>query len=357
MHIEIVESRDEFDALEARWTEVYLGDAQAHLFTSWSWLRICREMTPYGRWFVLTGRNRSGGEIVGFLPLAIVETDWHRYGKIRHLHMGGKPISDYTGMVCVPGAEHSFLTACATYLQHRLTWDCLHLHDLMDSRITDFIEAFGGKSARRVAYRRVDCPYITLEGDWDAYLKNSLSKEPRRTLRKKLRRFQTLAGIRLTEPNTTDIEVQVEALLRLWQARHGKSDGSLMRNRHLLKAAFARNHLWLRVAWMADRPVCGLAAFVDPLKRAFYCFMTAFDPAFEKHSPGLVLYGLAIRDAIERGYRHFDLLRGAPDYKLTRLGAMLRQAESVDLQYRAIWWRGLTSVYRQRDKALKAVGS
>lgn len=357
MQIVAVENPVQISALETAWNEAYAQDEQAHLFCSWSWQQICRRMITTRRWFVLAGRQGDDAPFIGFLPLAIEVSGWHRIGTIRHLHLGGKPISDYTGMVCVPGAEGPFLTACAAFLQHELAWDCLHLHDLMDHRITDFVAGFGGDRTRQIAYRSVDCPYIRLDGDWEDYLKNALSWEPRRTLRKKLRRFGALDGLRYSDPSAADLDLHVETLLRLWQIRHGKSDASLIRNRDLLRAAFTQGHLWLRLAWLGDTPVCGLAAFVDPLKKAFYCFMTAYDPAFRKHSPGLVLYGLAIREAIARGYRHFDLLRGAADYKMTRLGAELRTAVSADLQNGAIWWSGLKSMYRRPRKARQAVGS
>src|SRR5204862_1175401 len=46
-----------------------------------------------------------------------------------------------------------------------------------------------------------------------------------------------------------------------------------------------------------------------------YFYQSGRDPAWERHSVGLVLMGTMIQRAIERGYRRFDFLRGADPYK------------------------------------------
>jgi CelD/BcsL family acetyltransferase involved in cellulose biosynthesis len=67
-----------------------------------------------------------------------------------------------------------------------------------------------------------------------------------------------------------------------------------------------------------DRHAAGLIAL--PTRRGEILWNTAFDPSMKTWSPGIVLFAMLIRRAIERGETSFDLLRGQYDYKY-RLGA------------------------------------
>jgi hypothetical protein len=47
----------------------------------------------------------------------------------------------------------------------------------------------------------------------------------------------------------------------------------------------------------------------------FYFYQSGFDPAYSKHSVGLVMMGLAIKSALEEGAAEYDLLHGDEEYK------------------------------------------
>ena len=65
-----------------------------------------------------------------------------------------------------------------------------------------------------------------------------------------------------------------------------------------------------------ERPIAGAAAYVDGVRGTYNLYQLGFDPAYGKYSPGKGAVGLAVRDAIEHGYRVFDFLRGYEEYKL-----------------------------------------
>lgn len=50
-------------------------------------------------------------------------------------------------------------------------------------------------------------------------------------------------------------------------------------------------------------------------RRRFYWYMPVYDPAYQNHSPGKVHLYFCALDAIGRGGKIFDLLRGEEDYK------------------------------------------
>jgi CelD/BcsL family acetyltransferase involved in cellulose biosynthesis len=45
--------------------------------------------------------------------------------------------------------------------------------------------------------------------------------------------------------------------------------------------------------------------------------MLGYNPDFPKLSPGAVLVGLSMRNAIEQGFKRYDLARGGEEYKLS----------------------------------------
>jgi Acetyltransferase (GNAT) domain len=65
---------------------------------------------------------------------------------------------------------------------------------------------------------------------------------------------------------------------------------------------------------LSGRTIAGLYAFV--LGRVKYCYLQGVDLAYANLSPGLLLLGLVVEDAQERGIEHIDFLRGDEPYKI-----------------------------------------
>jgi CelD/BcsL family acetyltransferase involved in cellulose biosynthesis len=72
---------------------------------------------------------------------------------------------------------------------------------------------------------------------------------------------------------------------------------------------------WLRLDTLTigDRAVASTFSF--DYDKTFYLYNSAFDPTVGRLSPGYVLVSQLIEDAIERGQRQFDFLRGPERYK------------------------------------------
>ncbi len=349
MRVEIIDRWAEFDALTGAWDDLYAADEQAHLFVSWRWLRTCFQLLPY-RWFVLVARRAADDSAVALLPLTSWRTGWWRVGVTRHLQMGGKPLSEYTGFLCHPDHESAALQAFARVILDDLGWEYLHLDDVMDARLDRFLNCFQGTSCTIKQRSSLPCARIQLAPSWEGYLQDSLGRESRRTLRKTLRKFEALEGLCMSRVGPEDLDRQLDTLLAMWQDRHGKSEAALERHRRFLHETFAAGHLWLSMAWVGEIPVAGLASFIDPVKKSLYTYLTAYNPRFAEVSPGLAIYGETIREAITDGIQYFDFLRGAPDYKTTRLGGTVRPAETAILAHGQPWLRSLRNrLTRQRE--------
>jgi CelD/BcsL family acetyltransferase involved in cellulose biosynthesis len=61
------------------------------------------------------------------------------------------------------------------------------------------------------------------------------------------------------------------------------------------------------------------AMFCFDYEDTLYLYNSGYDPELSPLSPGIVLIGHCLQDAISRGKRYFDFMRGEEDYKY-RLG-------------------------------------
>lgn len=160
---------------------------------------------------------------------------------------------------------------------------------------------------------------LRLAASWDAYLA-TLSGKDRHELRRKMRKLEAeLPDVRVR--SLTDGPGWDEALgrfLRLHRlSRAGKAkfmDESMERFfRDALGALAAAG--WARL-WFLESAGTPVASFVcTEYGSSVGLYNSGFDPLHARLSPGIVLLGHVIRDAIERRMPAFDFLRGEESYK------------------------------------------
>ena len=92
---------------------------------------------------------------------------------------------------------------------------------------------------------------------------------------------------------------------------------------------------------MAGAPVAAWYGFA--WGDTVYFYQSGRDPAWERHSVGLVLMGTMIQRAIERGYRRFDFLRGADPYK-RQWTTTDRMTEQITIFRRGLGGRALRAL-------------
>jgi CelD/BcsL family acetyltransferase involved in cellulose biosynthesis len=328
MHIDRIDNLADFERLRASWDVAYSADPNAQVFVSWNWLRAWFEISA-SDWFVLAARDQTTGEYFGFLPLATHPIRVSKIEVMRELRMGGKPFGPITGFIADPKYEAAAIAAIAEYVDEELGWERLRLEEVLDPRVDRFLTRFSKKGFEVDLGEPLSCPYLPLPSSWDEYLAKFLSKKGRYNLKRGFAQVEALQGFRITSPSCDTIADEVETLMSLWQARWGQApESTLEQYRHMYRAAFAHHGLWLRTLWEGDTPIASLAAYVDPVKRSMAYYTSGFDRRYEKLSPGKVVVGYAIRDAIEDGFDTFDFLVGGHDYKLSFFGASERFASS-----------------------------
>ncbi len=309
-----VERVDDFAAVgETVWDRLLERSAFASPFLSWAWQTAWFAAFGGARRLQLLGVRDGAGELVGLLSLYE-----HAPGLFRLV--GGGAVSDYLDLTAASGREEE---AWAALLQSRsATGHVWELESIRSESPTATIvpalaPAYGLRAERLVTER---CPVLDLAATWDTYLA-SLGGKQRHELLRKIRRLERerprAAAVAHATPEA--VEAHLSEFFRLHRgSRTGKArfmDEAMERFfRIAIGALTARGAARL---WMLEEGGYALATFVClewPGHVGLY--NSGFDVSQAALSPGIVLLGHVIRDAIDRGARRFDFLRGDEPYKL-----------------------------------------
>ncbi|MDB5026831.1 MAG: hypothetical protein JWO66_520, partial [Candidatus Eremiobacteraeota bacterium] len=290
------------------------ADPSSQVFLSWAWLRAFFNDAPRG-WSVLVVRD--GDELVAAVPLLVTGVPSALLPVARELSFATAPVADYQGLLCVPDREDEALRALAAAIR-RMGWDRASFADVCGPRVARLLALVRGDGDASETVHAARCLRVALPASWDEYAA-SIGGGTRGTTVRSVRRLQNdLPAFRISTPNDGDVEAHVEAAVRLHHRRWGGNlRRSLAKYGRLHRAAYDRGILRLIVMWDGDRPIASAVAYVDDVHRTYNLYQLSYDAAYGKYSPGKGAIGLAIRDAIERGYTLFDFLRGYEDYKLS----------------------------------------
>ncbi len=322
MQVSQINDINQFDKLKSTWDSVYIADPHAEIFLSWAWLRGWFETTP-NAWLVLAVQSDNSSSYVAFFALAKSVIQKYGFSLLQRLLMGGYPIADYTGFVCLPEHEEQAIKALADYIQQHLQWDIFQISEVLDPRFDLFLQQFPVSKFNVQQIGSMSCPYLPLPSSWEQYLQDFLSSKTRKNLKYCLQRLEKMDEIRLTHVGADNLEEQINTLLELWHSRW-RLPGHFVKGYHsIFRRCFENNNLWLSVLWHSETPIAALAALVDHHKRTFSFCITGYNDEFAKLSPGRFILGYSIRYAIENKFQIYDFLRGDEEYKFS-LGAKER---------------------------------
>lgn len=307
---------DVHDSLEAvgsdAWNALHAESRLRSPFLAWTWQREWVGVFAEGRRVELRRVVDGTGRLVALLPLVETQAD-------RWLLAGGSDVSDYLDLIALRDREEEAWAALlGARASDRAVWE-LHAVPAASPTVTALpgLAAAVGLAAETAVEER--CPILPLPDTWDALLA-SLSGKHRHELTRKLRRFdREVAEWRITWADTpAAIEARLDDFLGLHRrSREGKAkfmDARMERFFRRVVPALAA-HGGARLA-LLDLPEGPIASFVTlEWDGTVGLYNSGFQPERAPLSPGLVLLAHVIRDAIERGRRRFDFLRGEERYK------------------------------------------
>jgi CelD/BcsL family acetyltransferase involved in cellulose biosynthesis len=264
---------------EATWNGLVARSATPLPFSTWQFQTVWWRLLGEGRLHLL-GVQDAAAEWVAMLPLYEAEPALRL--------VGGVDVADYLDLIAVASPTVALLPGLA---------------------------AAAGLGCRIEPDER--CPVIELPASWDGYLA-TLSGKDRHELRRKLRRADE-AGARVEVARTPG---GIAAVMDSFLALHRRSKVGKARFMDARMEGFFREvgaalagagwaALW--VLWIAEQPAAAL--FCLEYGGTVGLYNSGFDPEARALSPGVVLIARTIEDAIRRGYRRYDFLRGDEPYK------------------------------------------
>jgi CelD/BcsL family acetyltransferase involved in cellulose biosynthesis len=324
MNVRVIESDQEFVALEATWERLQSGAVVTSVFASYDWQHLWWKTYGAGRPLRLLVAT-SGDEVVGILPLYVAtETVLGLPVRLlRFVGTGGDTSPDDLGPVLAPEREGEVARALADAVMSLEGWDVLQLHDMQPSAFTPVMEeAARGRSLPCRTGRSERISFLTLPATWDAWLA-SLHRD-RRYRVKKMRKDLLAAhpdARFFAWSDAATLDAGIDRLIHLHHTRwnhvgqsHGFSSEQYVGfHRAVMQACFARDRLQLCALELGGQIVAMF--YLYRFRGVIYLMQAGFDPAFAKLKPGLVLLGWIVEDAIRQGCTALDFLKGEHRYK------------------------------------------
>ena len=335
LNVESIDSLQALEAVEPEWRALWQRDAAATPFEGPDWLLPwTRHLWGGGRLRILGVRD--GSELVGLAPLFF----WGYGGRPEVIRVSflGAGITDHLGMLAAPGYEVASARVVFDYLVAlNDEWHVCELTELRPGSPVLRAELPPGLIARDAPDGV--CPVLALPDSVEQLLAG-LDAKFRRNLRVAEQRLRA-DGAEFLMAKPEDTAEFMGALFRLHAARwEERSEAGMLATdalqRFHLDAAerLARQDL-LRLS--AIRLGGELIAVQYNLRREqrVYCYLSGFDPAHARHSPGAALLAFAIRSALVEGASEIDFLRKREEFKY-EWGARDRVSRRLILSHPAL---------------------
>jgi len=306
-----ISSLREFEPLKGEWDELVRAMPRPSPFLLHGWLE--RWWRSYGEGAVLELHvARRDGRLVAALPLYVRS----HLGLSVASFLGGRQ-SALGDLLLAPGEP----SALAPQLASRL-WgtgiDYVDLYGLpCGSRLVDALPD------SLDVIERVESPVLDLSEGWEAVYQAKTSSKKRNLHRRRRRQLSELGRLETVVARTPDeLLPALEEAFRLHELRwEGRPDGSgfatptgrtFQRDAML---ALAELDVPRIVLLTLDGSAIAFHYFFA-LEGRMYVHRLGFDPAFARHSPGLVNTLDTIEAAAAEGLRRVEYLGGAERYKL-----------------------------------------
>lgn len=343
MPVDIIKTREHFQALRLNWEGIYAADPEAQMFLSWQWLWQLYERRSDDV-LILAYREASPVQPNTAIPASASNSDYYAFMPVRQqlylskeqkrfmmiYRMTGNHWADYTGLLCSPLHEQAAISAFGHYLS-TLSWSRLYLECLKisDTRLQLLTQAFDKPGFSMSHRQRRDSagesdllrsPRIELPDTFEQYICNCVSANTRQRIRRFGRKLAADSELAISLSTADTQESDLRHFKHLWKKRWAKNKGSKvdsLARRYTLIIRQALDDGNMRMAMMSynSKPIAMSACYVDEVKQTILFFVGARDPSFSKVPSGLLLHVSTIQWAIEQGFRYYDLLSGDEPYK------------------------------------------
>lgn len=312
--IELVTTADRLRDLRAPWAELWEQCPYAGPFQRPEWLMAWWHWFQPGRLWTVAVHHE--GELVGLIPCYLQAE--HGESDQVLLLLGVGP-SDYLDALVRPQAVPRTLAAFGDRLVSRSgTWCRGEFSDLAGT--SPLLRA---ELPRGLTYERsvgAVCPVLSLPERVEQ-LARVIPKRQWQKLQYYRRRAAREGTVTVERASAATLDRMLRELLRLHEARwNGEGLPGVLADdrvrgfhREVAPGMLQRGMLRLYALRVNDRAVACLYGFA--CRGRSYYYLGGFEPELRALSPGMLLVGHAIEEAVREGSREFDFLRGSEAYK------------------------------------------
>ncbi len=316
LNIEEYQDPSCFTLLSKDWDSILANSEAKTIFLTWQWQSVWWHHFGKGKKLRLFALRSDAGESLGLAPLYFEQAD----GKVLQF-IGGRDLCDYLDFIVTKGREREVLEAFLNYLLRSDDhFASLNLYSLPeDSSTLGILRSLRDEAGLRMEVSVEDTsPLISLSRSFEDYL-GRLHKKDRHEIRRKVRRAQ--AGGEL-EFSRIENEEELEEGFNTFITLHRKSSPEKAKFMDSRKESFFRDIAqelfkqgWLDLFFLRLKGKKIASLFCFNYQNRLCLYNSGYDPEYSSFSPGIVLLNYCIADAIDRGIKEFDLLRGNESYK------------------------------------------
>src|SRR4030042_606033 len=170
---QVINNLEQFKALRAEWNQLLESSYGNTIFLTWEWVYTWWEIFGRGEeLFIITVRNEKG-KLIGIAPLYIKKTKYYKL-PVREMAFIGMGLSDRQDFIISQEDTKVIDEIISKIREFRNTWDIVVLEQIPDD--SPLASTKVAENFRPEIENSSLCPYVRIEGSWEAYFK-SLSKK------------------------------------------------------------------------------------------------------------------------------------------------------------------------------------
>jgi CelD/BcsL family acetyltransferase involved in cellulose biosynthesis len=313
-------TRDPAAFADPTWSSLVAADPEATVFHTLRFLKVYWEELGADE-ALEVATVRVGGDAVAVAPFALVgdRLSW----------LGGFDVTDYMGPVGPADHRERAADELMTAVAARDDWGRADLAGLPEQGPWLGLLAEAGRRAGLPVRIELDdvAPALHLPESYDAYLAGLPSKLRHEVRRKGRRLRDAHPGVRVVDAAADAVVAGLDRFAELHRASTGSKGRFMVPGMELFFRRLADELVpdgTMRLSFLEADGERLAAAVGFRFRDRFLLYNSAYDHRLAKLSPGMVLLGELIREAIEEGRSTFDLLKGDLEYKY-RFGAKPRR--------------------------------
>jgi len=296
------------------WEKLIASSSTASFFQTRDWLSLWEK--HFGAKLLLLGVYEDD-KLIGIAPFSQDNEKINFLGTTSVL--GKELVTDYGDLIALPGKEKIIWQEVLKKLKNKkIILDFIR----EDSPSFSILQSLGGEA------EEIDvAPYLSLSSTWEEYL-GQLGRHERHEIRRKIRRLENQKAFQVCDENEpTDIHEFLRLMaLSNDQKRDFLSEKMQQYFQDIFSNFWPKKILSLCFLKLKGENIASVLLF--HFKDEVLLYNSGFDTTFASLSPGLLLKAYVIKEAIEKGKKRFDFLRGEERYKYD-LGAKERKLYRV----------------------------